>query len=138
MQFTNFIGIDVSKETLDIAVVAEGRLLLYQRINNKLKDIKTALPAIMKQCNAVFGATIFCMEHTGIYNLPLIRWLQSQQGLLWMESGTQIRRSLGAVRGKSDKVDSQRIAMYAFTHQHQVKIWKQPRAVLQKIAALIA
>ena len=41
---------------------------------------------------------------------------------MWLESGVHIRKTLGLVRGKNDKVDSSRIAMYAYINRHQIKI----------------
>jgi transposase len=78
------------------------------------------------------------MEHTGLYNLPLVKWLQSQQAKIWLESGVHIRKTLGLVRGKNDKVDSSRIAMYAFTNRHQIKLWKAPRKIIEKLAILLS
>ena len=92
----------------------------------------------MKAFAATVDDTIFCMEHTGMYNLPLVKWLQIQQGKMWLESGVHIRKTLGLVRGKNDKVDSARIAMYAFTNRHQIRLWKAPRKVIERIAALLS
>jgi transposase len=78
------------------------------------------------------------MEHTGIYNLPLINWLQSQDGKIWMESGVHIRKTLGLVRGKNDKVDSMRIAMYAYLNRHRIKTWRAPRKLIARLAALLS
>ena len=55
-----------------------------------------------------------------------------------MESGVQIRKSLGMIRGKTDKIDSERIAQYAYTHKHKVNIWQAPRAVIKNISTLLA
>ena len=138
MQITNFIGIDVSKETLDISIVVDGKNMQHYKIKNNSKEIKKTITKIFKAFSATIDNSIFCMEHTGLYNLPLVKWLLSQQAKIWLESGVHIRKTLGLVRGKNDKVDSERIAMYAFTNQHQIKLWKAPRKVIEKIAALLS
>lgn len=138
MQTKHFIGIDISKGTLDISVVTEGTAVHYQRINNTVKEIKKAIAQILRQLRADYEDVVFCMEHTGIYNLPIVQWLHSNQAKIWLESGVHIRKSLGLMRGKNDKVDSSRIAMYAFSHRHLIRLWKMPRVVLQKIAALLS
>jgi transposase len=92
----------------------------------------------MKALGATVDDTIFCMEHTGIYNLPLVKWLQSIQGKMWLESGVHIRKTLGLVRGKNDKVDCARIAMYAYLNRHQMKLWKAPRKLIERLAALLS
>ena len=106
MQIKHFIGIDVSKDTLDLSVVVDGKNLQHYCIKNSTRDIKSSVNKIMKAFGATVDDTIFCMEHTGLYNLPLVKWLQSQQGKMWLESGVHIRKTLGLVRGKNDKVDS--------------------------------
>jgi transposase len=138
MQIKHFIGIDVSKDTLDLSVVVDGKNLQYFCIKNRTVEIKSTINKIMKGLGATVDDTIFCMEHTGMYNLPLVKWLQSHQGKMWLESGVHIRKTLGVVRGKNDKVDSSRIAMYAYTNRHQIKFWNPPRKLIERIAALLS
>ncbi len=138
MQIKHFIGIDVSKDTLDFSVVVDGKNIQHYCIKNSTKEIKSTVNKIMKAFVATIDDTVFCMEHTGMYNLPLVKWLQSQQGKMWLESGVHIRKTLGLVRGKNDKVDSARIAMYAYTNRHQIRLWKAPRKVIERIAALLS
>jgi transposase len=138
MQIKHFIGIDVSRDTLDLSVVVDGKNLQYYCITNRTTDIGSTINKIMKSFGASVDDTIFCMEHTGIYNLPLVKWLQRHQGKIWMESGVHIRKTLGLVRGKNDKVDSIRIAMYAYINRHQIKLWKAPRKLIERIAALLS
>jgi transposase len=138
MQIKHFIGIDVSKDTLDLSVVVDGKNLQHYCIKNKTGEIKSTVNKIMKALGAMFDDTIFCMEHTGMYNLPLVKWLQRQEGKMWLESGVHIRKTLGLVRGKNDKVDSLRIAMYAYINRHQIRLWKAPRKLIEKIATLLS
>jgi hypothetical protein len=53
------------------------------------------------------------MEHTGIYTRHLVESLLLQNAQVWMESALHLKRSIGMIRGKNDKVDSYRIARYA-------------------------
>jgi transposase len=138
MQIKQFIGIDVSKDTLDLSVVVDGKNLEHYCISNSTREIKSTVNKIMKLLKATGDDTIFCMEHTGLYNLPLVKWLHSQQYKMWLESGVHIRKTLGMVRGKSDRVDSVRIAMFAYVNRHQIKLWKPPRSVIEKISALLS
>jgi transposase len=127
MQIKHFVGIDVSRDTLDLSVVVDGISQQHYRITNRTIDIGSTINKIMKSFGATMDDSIFCMEHTGLYNLPLVKWLQNHQGKIWMESEVHIRKTLGLVRGKNDKVDSIRIAMYAYINRHQIKLWKAPR-----------
>lgn len=138
MEFKHFVGIDVSKNTLDLTVVLAAKPLLHQQIVNTTKDIKATIPKLLKTVAASLEDTLFCMEYTGIYNVPLLKWLQSQGARVWLESGVQIARSTGVTRGKNDKVDSYRIALYAYTNRHQARLWKAPKPVLGKLSALLS
>lgn len=138
MQIKHFIGIDVSKDTLDLCVVVNGKFISHYCIANSAREIKSTVLKIIKTLEGSFDDTIFCMEHTGLYNLPIVKWLHSNQARMWLESGVHIRRTLGLVRGKNDKIDSSRIAMFAYTNRHQIKLWTPPRKIIEKMAALLS
>ena len=139
MKIKKFIGIDVSKKTLDISIVDEhGNVIYYERIGNKVKEIKSSFSRFMRTHDCDYDDCVFCMEYTGIYNLPVVKWLQSQKAKIWLESGMQIKKSMGLVRGKNDKVDSARIAEYALSNRHKMKLWQAPREIVDKIEVLVA
>lgn len=139
MQIKKFIGIDVSKKTLDITIVdSQGKQIYYERIANESKSIKNCFVSFMKNFSLNYDESVFCMEYTGIYNLHLVKWLKKQSAHIWMESGNQICKSQGLVRGKNDKVDSSRIALYAFSNRHNIKLWKAPREIIEKLSVLLS
>lgn len=139
MQIKKFIGIDVSKKTLDITIVdSQGKQVYYERIANDSKSIKNCFVSFMKNFSLNYDESVFCMEYTGIYNLHLVKWLKKQSAHIWVESGSQISKSQGLVRGKNDKVDSSRIALYAFSNRHNIKLWKAPREIIEKLSVLLS
>lgn len=137
MQIKNFIGIDVSKSTLDFSLVKDGRQVLHETVPNQNKNIMRTIRKFIEQAQGDFSDTVFCMEHTGIYNAKLVKCLQQKGALIWIESGVQIKLSQGATRGKNDKVDSFRIALYAFTNKHKMKLWKPRREVINRLSELL-
>lgn len=50
----------------------------------------------------------------------------------------QIKRAGGLQRGKTDTIDAQRIAEYAFRFRDRMRLWQPPRAVIQQLAFLSA
>jgi len=138
MEAKNFVGIDVSKGALDISIVQDGNVILYTQVKNSPLQINSAIPRLLKQCKAAIEETLFCMEYTGIYSAPLLKWLQERKALIWMESGIHIKKSMGLTRGKSDKVDSNRIALFAFSNRHKVKYYVAPRPIIESLKALDA
>ena len=57
---------------------------------------------------------------------------------IWLESSLQIKQAGGMQRGKTDKVDAQRIAQYAYRFRDQMRLWEPPRQIIQKLAFLSA
>lgn len=49
-------------------------------------------------------------------------YLQDQGCNLWIESGFEIKRGMGIIKGKNDKIDSYRIAEYALNRRYKIKI----------------
>ena len=65
--------------------------------------------------------TIIVIENTGIYHRLLWQFFSSLQVDLCIENAAQVKWSLGIARGKNDKVDSRRLALYALRHQDRLK-----------------
>ena len=49
---------------------------------------------------------LFCMEHTGVYCLPICIFLEGNKLQYSLQPGLQIKRSMGIQRGKNDKADA--------------------------------
>jgi transposase len=79
---------------------------------------------------------VFCLEHTGIYSNHLLACLYQKKANICLESATQIKRSLGNLRGKNDKVDSMRIAAYAYKNRDELLLWVPRREEVQQLAHL--
>src|SRR5882724_779399 len=110
MEFEFFIGIDVSKNELDFSIQQGKCFLFHREIANKPAEINALIKEISKLPGLFLGKAVFCMEHTGIYNNHLLGCLHKKKANICLEAATQIKKSLGNIRGKNDKVDSIRIA----------------------------
>ncbi len=77
--------------------------------------------------------TLFCMEHTGVYTRKLVHYLLSREVAVWLETPLQIKRSIGLVRGKDDKIDSERIARYAFLQQDKAILVNLSGLTIEKL-----
>jgi transposase len=136
MQFTFFVGIDVSKATLDFSVVTDAAEVMVFQTANTPKAIKTGLRQLKKLNGFTMEQSVFCMEYTGVYNNHVCTILQQEGGIIWLEKAIHIKRSSGLQRGKTDKIDAQRIAFFAFRNRDQVKCWHPTRPVLIKLKRL--
>jgi len=65
--------------------------------------------------------TIIVIENTGIYHRLLWQFFSLLQVDLCIENAAQVKWSLGIARGKNDKVDSRRLALYAVRHTDRLK-----------------
>jgi transposase len=132
--YQNFIGIDVSKDHLDIAVFQENKSIKHQRIVNNLEAIKKYLSSFQELYE--IKESLFCMEHTGIYINWLLVAFSDLNCAIWVENALQIKRSGGANRGKNDKVDAERIAVYAFRFQDKVNLYCPPSEQIEALKTL--
>ena len=134
----HFMGVDISKDTLDLSLLDEETYGAFQdkKIENSLKGFDKIIKWLDKQ-NKKLENCLFCMEHTGTYGLLFFAWL-SQKGIDYcVEPGMQIKRSLGMTRGKNDKVDARRIADYAYTNRAKLKTFELPSTLIIQAKQLL-
>ena len=136
---TNFIGIDISKLKVDVALIKNNdkSSIVSETFENNVKGMKKLSNFIEKIHQLDLQQTIFCMEYTGIYNRCILNYLTEKQCLIWLEMPVQIIKSIGLQRGKSDKIDSQRIALYAYKNKEDIKLWQPKRLVINEIQELL-
>lgn len=132
-----YIGVDVSKNTLDFALVVDGKLLTHEAIGNAEKAIDKLLKLWQKQYHFNLSEAWICLEHTGIYGYRLLDFLEHNHVKVCLESAYTIKHSNGLQRGKNDKVDSERIAMYAWTNRDKIQPWQAPKTVIKDLKQLM-
>lgn len=138
MEFEFFIGIDVSKNELDFGVQQGLDLLFHREISNEPQAIIAFIKELGRLPGFKLSKAVFCMEHTGIYNNPVLTCLYKKKAHICLEAATQIKSSLGNIRGKNDKVDAIRIAGYAYKERETLRLWKPKREVVQQLSHLAA
>jgi transposase len=132
-----FIGIDVSKKTLDVAVLTEGEILLEERIDNRPLAIKAFFKAL-QQRDIPLDSIVVCMEHTGVYNVHMLEVCWKKKIRICLEAAIKIKQSQGLVRGKTDKMDALRIAQYAFRNRQELILWRPQRLSIQRLKSLLS
>src|SRR5438309_1099430 len=129
-----FIGIDVSKASLQCAIMHRGEILLNEKVDNTTDSLKAFLKRIKKNLDAGGPGSVYCLESTGNYKEPLVQVLGKKRGIrLCVENPLRIKRSLGLQRGKSDKIDSVRIATYAFQNKDKLLLHQDARPLLEQL-----
>jgi transposase len=137
METVYFLGIDVSKKKLDTALTLDGANMHENQIQNNPAAIKIFIQQLRKEFSFPLSQLVVCMEHTGIYCQPFLDFAVRNKINVCLEPALQIKQSQGMTRGKNDRVDAKRIAVYAFKNRQELKFWKPQRMALQKLKTLL-
>jgi len=125
------IGIDISKASLDICVYGKGKQTHFV-IDNKTTAIRKFLTRFSKEKQVLVG-----MENTGRYNWNLYEVLVDYSFKVYVISPLHLKKSLGLVRGKNDKVDAMRIALFTDKHSEELSLWEAPRKQISQLKVLL-
>lgn len=136
-KYDYFIGIDVSKEKLDVAVCQGSELKGTSEVENNFAALRKWLKSLCSQYQGLSaGNSIFCLENTGKYMNHIVEALVLSGYGVWIENALSIKRSMGLVRGKDDRIDAVRIAQYSYRFQDRIRLHQVSNGVLQELKAL--
>ncbi len=133
----SYVGIDVSKLTIDVCVLNQELYQEHHQFENSSKGFVELKTWLRNKDFFSEKKSLFCMEHTGLYTRQLVGMLLQWGCSVWMESALHLKRSMGMTRGKSDKVDSYRIARYAMTNADKAVLIKLSSSTLQQLKDLM-
>lgn len=137
MQFSHYIGVDISKNSLDAAIYAsEMKKADTKHLTNDAAGLKE-LTVWVKEKGVKPKTMLICAEHTGVYGNELQLFCEKKGIALCLESPLQIKRSMGLVRGKDDQIDAIRIAQYAYDHRDKIKLFNRPSCNIITLANLL-
>lgn len=128
------LGIDVSKESLDVCLIF-GDLCQSSVFENNFTGHKQLICWLEKNCNQ--QRVHACMEATGMYAFPLAEALHTAGQLVSMVNPARISayaKSLLA-RNKTDRLDAVIIADFCRTQSPPE--WHPPREELRELQALV-
>ena len=95
-----FIGIDISKEKLNLCFRTASEIICEEEIENSSIAIKKLLRKDLRVLETTFEDVLVCAEYTGRYIYPLTCACQDLGVMLWIEDPTRIKNSFGVTRGK--------------------------------------
>lgn len=111
------IGVDVSKETLDVHCYSHYESLC---IANGPVGFSKLLKWISKKVSKDFSSVMVVMEYTGIYTYRFEKFLYEHRIDYVKRSALDIKRSAGIKRGKSDKADCRMISRYGWQRKEEL------------------
>lgn len=135
-----FIGCDVSKDKLDFAIHVpreEERLYPHIVVTNDKKGYN-AFKKWLRANKLTLDECVVAMEHTGIYSEGLCDWLFQQSITFTMLNPSTLKSTGRIMRGKNDKLDSQRLAKYVYSNKDDLKPCTPPTNVIRDLRSLYA
>lgn len=132
--YQHIFGVDISKKTIDISIV-QAAVTTHKQFSNNSSGME-ALLQWLQDGSIDFTSALFCMEATGLYCFTLTHFLAAHNIDIWIEHAAQIKKATALARGKSDKVDARRIAVYAAKNLDLLRLWKPMDTTIEKIKHL--
>ena len=124
------IGIDISSKTLDICV-KKHLAVEHLVIENEVKAIRGFFTKYAKE------DLVVAMENTGRYNWNLFEVLPKFNFAVYVISPLHLRRSLGLVRGKNDRIDAFRICSFIEKNSDEAPVWTPASIAVKKLKVLL-
>jgi transposase len=123
MQF--FIGIDVSKPWFDVSLLAlrDGvkEPITSERFDNTSEGISVFRKWLQSNKVSFNEDALVVIENTGIYHRLIWSFCSKHSLPLHIGNATHVKRCFGIARGKTDKIDSKRLCLYAFKEADTLK-----------------
>lgn len=135
MKNKRFIGIDVSKDTLDIYL---HQVNVYFVVPNSPKGFSGLLETSCKHLKCKVNDLYFCFENTGRYSRLLAVFLSDADILFTMAPAMDIKRSMGMKRGKTDRIDAKAIALYAWRKRDELIPTRLNSGMVAQLRQLLA
>lgn len=132
MKYTQFVGIDVSKKTLDCTLVKGNQVIARTCIKNTYASIQEYFEQL-----DIKNGFLVCLEATGVYSNHVVDYCQKYHIASWLVSPIHVKRSMGLVRGKNDLIDADRIALFAAKNYDQQRLIVPVRKPVKILKALV-
>lgn len=137
-----FIGIDFSKEKVDVALLLAEDLVekaerMFNEFPNTASGFKRLVKWVLKNSQDIDSEQwLFCGENTGGYSIGLSNFLSTNGFRMWLENAKSIKDASGIRRLKSDRADASMIAEYAMRNHDRALLYKPLGKPLTKLKEL--
>lgn len=139
MEKKHFIGIDISKKTLDAVIYVPNKkhsdASNYRRFSNDGKGFHAFL-SWLKEKRVPSKAAVVGMENTGVYGFDLRLFLEKKEIDYCCFMPLHLKLSFGLARGKNDRVDAERIAHYTALHKDELVFSKLAGSTVLRLQEL--
>ena len=128
-----YVGIDVSKKTLDVAIIKDPCKKPFYKV---VENTATGFQVLLSYLQSLAVDLHICLESTGIYGQPVACFMH-QAGIKVSIVNPNLIKSFASsegMRAKTDKVDAAVIARFCRVREPQA--WNPPSESHQKLQAL--
>lgn len=134
----HFVGCDVSKSTLDLAIHEHGkdyRLFEHLQVPNNTDGFR-AMRKWLRTFKINVREAVIAMEHTGSYSNALAEWCFAKGITFVLLHPMDVKNAGARGRNKTDKTDAQFIADYAYTMREKLSPSKPECPSIKKLREL--
>jgi len=135
MVISDTVGIDISKLTFDACIHSTQA---FGEFENSKDGFNKLLKWVYKNSTFSKENILFVCEHTGLYSYQISVFFSENEVPFSIVPGLEIKRSLGITRGKDDKVDAKKIALYAFRLRDEIETCKMPIKQIESMKRLLS
>jgi len=123
-KFNLYVGIDIGKNVLDVAIGKNENEIVFYKFSNDVKGIGSLL-SLIAEYKVRENEVLICCEHTGVYLNKLAFAVQSTECVLWVIHPLLLKHySTEINRYKTDKADAKKIMTYALLNQSKAQQFK--------------
>ncbi len=133
-----FVGIDVSKAKLDVALLLPNEKFRSKVFANDAQGFKALLQWLEFHASEDAGLPHLCMEATGIYHESLACFVHDQGLAVSVVNPLTVKRfaQVHRQRNKTDQVDARCLAL--FCRDTHPELWEAPTHSVRALQALVA
>lgn len=137
MKRETFWGLDISKKTIDLTILESGSIIGQYVLDNTPHKIQMAFSEYMAHLGLSWEMCVFCMENTGTYGYQLLNYLSANSNAVYVVNPLHLKKSMGLVRGKNDRIDAQRIAKFISLNYSEMTTYAKPENSLSILKILL-
>ena len=135
----HYVGCDVSKSTLDLALYEHGkdyRLFRHIQVSNSTEGFQS-MRKWLRSLKINVKDAVIAMEHTGMYSNALAEWCFKKGVTFVLLHPLDVKNAGARGRNKNDKADAQFIADYAYTMREKLEPSRPEKPVIKRLRELL-
>jgi transposase len=136
--YTHFVGIDVSKHTLDVMLWQFDQDTLRKAACQTANDASghQQLVQWLNEQGAPIETTVLCLEATGRYDDALLEHLTLWGWICALEKTTALQKVKPEHHRKDDAFDADLLAEYAYRYRDKLSLYQAPNPTIEQIRLL--